>query len=372
MSVSQGPAGRSPESGEDGPLAGAAAPAAGAGLSVSAFDLTVADTALPRLRLPAAARPAVAPVDRLAAEPGRFSLDQAAAIAAPDDDVMALRFRTVARLGYPNGEILQNRPNRRELVVSSFGLIGPGGTLARHHTATIAAELRKRGLALHSFVDMLAGRFTGHFVLAGAKYRPTRNPVPASRALAAAAGFGTPHLHDRSGVALATLLYHAGNLASRSRSATRLQALLAEETGSKVEILEFQGGWIRLPPEEQSRLAGNSRGKAGLGQHAGLGTGAAAGAQTWDSQARFVIRIGPLTRAEFEAIMPGMPRHDRIMALARLFVGQDTGFAINPVLAAAEIPAARLGQGARMGWSTWMAAASPRKRDGEEARFEGR
>ena len=36
---------------------------------------------------------------------------------------------------------------------------------------------------------MLSSRFAGLFVMAGAKYRPTSNPVPAERALAAVIGF---------------------------------------------------------------------------------------------------------------------------------------------------------------------------------------
>jgi type VI secretion system protein ImpH len=57
------------------------------------------------------------------------------------------------------------------------------------------------------------------------------------------------------------------------------------------------------------------------------------------------------------------------MALARLFAGLDTGFAINPVLAAAEIPPLALGAG-RLGWSSWLSTPRPRRRDGTEFRFE--
>ncbi len=319
-------------------------------------------------------RPVAAPpAERLLREPTRFTLDQAAHLLAPGGDVLALRYRTVARLGYPQGEIGVPRPEQRQLAVTTFGLVGAGGVLPRHFTGLVGAEQRKRSEALHAFLDLGASRFTGLFVKAGEKYRPTRDPAPAERGLAAVIGLATPHLAGRLGLELQRLLYHAGNLASRSRSAARLQSMLEEETGLPVTIEEFAGGWIRLPPTEQTRLAGGEprggRGRGLGGQHAVLGQGAVAGAQTWDSQARFVIRIGPLDRAGFEAMLPGTPQHRRVLAMTRLFVGLDTSFAINPVLAAEAVPPLALGVG-RLGWSSWLTTPRARRRDGEEPRFE--
>jgi len=315
--------------------------------------------------------PAPAPRARLVAEPGRFSLDQAATLAAPGGDPLALRYRSAPRLAHPTGEVTETRPDRGEITVTGFGLIGSGGALPRHHTATVAAELRKRSGALHRFLDMLASRFIGLFVLAGAKYRPTRDPAPAERVLAAAVGLGTPQLAPRAGAPLAELLYHAGHLASRTRSTTRLAAMLEEETGHRVTIEEFAGAWIRLPPSERTRLGGSGRGAGAEGQHAALGMGAVIGAESWDPQARFVIRLGPLDRTEFEAVLPGRPGHDRLVSLARLFVGLDTSFVIAPVLRAPEIPPLALDGGARLGWSSWLTAPRPRRHDGTEPRFEG-
>ncbi len=321
--------------------------------------------------LPPPIRPVnAAPRDRLHREATRFTLDQAAHLLAPRGDVMALQYRSVLRLAYPAGEVGPLRAGSLQLSTPTFGLIGAGGVLPRHYTALVGTEQRKRSEALHRFLDLNGSRFTGLFVKAGEKYRPTRDPVPAERALGAVIGLATPHLAGRLGLPLPTLLVHAGNLAARSRSAARLQAMLEEETGARVEIEEFAGGWLRLPRSEQTRLAGGGRGRGATGQHAILGQGAVIGAETWDSQARFIIRLGPLDRASFAALLPGTPRHARILALTRLFTGLDTGFAINPVLAAGEIPPLALGQG-RLGWSSWLTAPRPRRRDGGEAHFDG-
>lgn len=310
----------------------------------------------------------LSPVGLLAREPTRFHPDEAAAITArvakkaPRD----LDFRSPVRLGAPAGAVVQAKPEEGQITLGTFGLIGPGGVLPRHHTAIVASEVRKRSRALNAFMDLLARRMAGALTEAGSKYRPTRNPEPARLALAAAIGMATPGLDGRMALPLDAVLYHSGNLASRSRSAERLRGMLEAETERAVEIEEFAGGWMRLPATEQTRMPLGR----GAPQHCGLGTTAVLGAQVWDAQARFIIRIGPLTREEFEALLPGRPMFKRVTDLARLFVGLDTGFALNLVLKAEEVPQATLGGSTQLGWSSWPATAKPRTAHARDAIFE--
>ena len=310
---------------------------------------------------------AMSPLQRLQREPTRFSIDQAAAIVAPGRDPTDIAFRTVTRLGAPGGEVTQVRPEANEVVSPSFGLIGPGGVLPRHYTVWVDAEARKRSTALHAFVDLLARRFTGLFVKAGAKHRPTRDPRQAEMVLAAAVGLGTPHLGDALASPLQALLYHAGGLSARARSAERLRGMLSEETGSEVRIVEFAGGWVRLRPQEQTRLSAPGQ----PGRYARLGVDAAVGMQVWDPSARFVIHLGPLSLPAFEALLPGAPLHTRLVELVRLQVGLEEDFAFNPVLKAGEVPPLKLGASgrgsARLGWTSWLTAPRPRRLDAADA-----
>lgn len=292
------------------------------------------------------------PKDALAQDPELFDLDQAAFVIAPGQDPVELPFASTPRLALPLSEVTAADPATGALTTPLFGLIGPGGTLPRHYTATAAAELRARNRALAQFLDLLARRFTGMWVKAGAKYRPTRDPEPATRALDAVIGLGTPRLGERLAVPAPSLRYHAGHLAARTRSAARLAAMLAEEAGTAVEIVEFAGGWLRLPPTEQTRLGA---------AHAALGDSATAGAQIWDPQARFIIRLGPLDAAAFAELLPGRPLFDRLCGLTRLFVGPEQEFVLNPLLKPEAVPAAKLGAGARLGLTSWMGAAKPRR-----------
>lgn len=311
--------------------------------------------------------PAWTPLERLQREPARFSLDQAAAVVGPGRDPTELPYRTVARLGAPGGEVAQVTDDKAGLVSPTFGLVGPGGVLPRHYTAWVDGETRRRSTALHGFLDLLSRRFTGLYVKAGAKYRPTRNPRHAEQVLAATIGLGTPHLGSALVSPLQALLYHAGALSARARSAERLRGMLSEETGHAVRIVEFAGGWVRLPAPEQSRLSAPGQ----PGRHVQLGLDAAAGLQVWEPAARFVVNLGPLSITAFQSLLPGAPLHTRLVELVRLQVGLEEDFAFNPVLAADEVPPLKLGPpaigGSQLGWTSWLTAPRPRTRPAPEA-----
>jgi type VI secretion system protein ImpH len=326
--------------------------------------------------------PALSPFERLQREPNRFSLDQAAAVVAPGQDPVNIDFRSVARLGAPAGEVALRDGHPHALFSPSFGLIGPGGVLPRHYTAWVDAEAKRRSTAMHGFFDLLSRRFTGLYVKAGAKVRPTRNPALAQEVLAAAVGLGTPHLATALATPLPALLHHAGGLSARARSADRLSGMLSEEVGIAVRIVEFTGGWMRLPADEQTRLAALGQ----PGRHARLGVDASLGEQVWDPASRFTIELGPMPLDLFRSLLPGTPLHTRLVELTRLQTGLEQDFVFNPVLAADAVPPLRLGLpptgqadtgaspsgagAARLGWTSWLTSPRPRRQPAAQARLQ--
>ena len=326
-----------------------------------------ADPAVSKPRSSSAGSRASTPLERLQREPTRFSLEHAAAVLAPGRDPTEISFRCQTRLGAPGGEVVQVQLENLEIVAPTIGLVGPGGVLPRHYSALLDGEARRRSPALKSFIELLSRRCIALLVKAGAKYRPTRDPVPTQRALAAAVGLGTPHLGSRLTTPFAAVLYHAGALANRTASAERLRGMLSEETESAVEIVEFAGGWTRLPPSEQSRL--DARGRPG--RYDRLGEDATIGSQVWDPSARILIRLGPLSLSEFNRLLPGSDLHRRIVELTRLKIGLEQDFAINPRLAASQVPPLQLVPGpagaARLGWISWLTSPRARTRDASDA-----
>jgi len=341
------------------------------------------------------------PLERLAKEPHRFGFDAAvrlllhAAHAADPGDIV--RFRSVTGLAYPPTDVLgvhvKGKSVPPDMVVSVMGLTGPSGVLPRSYTETLNATLRARSGALHDFLDMLSHRMVALLARAGTKYRPSRiaevsglsgqDDDPLSGALLSLTGYGTPHLADRMAAGTLPMMHYAGLFAAHPRSADRLQALVFDWLGRPVQVRQFVGAWLKLPPDQRTRLAGP--GVAGQFNRLGyshtqdrLGEDqdeAAIGVRAWDAQAGIVLRIGPLDRNGFTTLLPDRPALGRLVALVRAYLGFATGFAINLVVSAAEVPSLQLSAEAdpapRLGWNTWLQApVGSRRDDADDAVFE--
>jgi type VI secretion system protein ImpH len=327
-------------------------------------------------------------LDRIRREPRRFRFDALVRVllrrARQGDPAEIARFRTPPSLAYPPAEIngLEDGATPR-VSVGMMGLIGPMGVLPRLYTEVAATALRQRSRALHDFLDMLCHRMIAAFARAGIKYRLARSaetarlteppqPDAAAQALLSFTGYGTPGLTPRLEAGEMALLHYAGLLAMRPRSADRLAALVSDWLGRPTQVEQFAGAWLLLPPDQRTAL-----GRGVLpGTFNRLGVDAAAGVRAFDIQARIVLRVGPLDRGAFEALLPDRPGLRRLVSLVRAYLGFEVGFAVNPVLAAAEVPRLRLDTAAdpapRLGWNTWLPVPPEpgRQRDAPDAVFE--
>ena len=330
----------------------------------------------------------------LLAEPKRFRFDAAVRIltrtAKTSDPADAVRFRSSPGLAYPSAEVAALEPpadgRSPQLTTSVIGLVGTAGVLPRLYTEVLTTTLRNRSRALYDFIDMLSHRIVGMFARAGIKYRLNRSAEAETiadtpragqitEALLAFTGYATPHLVPRLRIGSDPLLHYAGLFATRPRSAEKLTALVSDWLGRKVEVVQFAGAWLELPPEQRSSLA---RGRH-PGQWNRLGMDAAAGVRAWDPQSRIVLRVGPLDLKDFAALLPDRAGLQRLVSLVRAFLGFETAFAINPVLAGPEVPPLLLDATAdpppRLGWNTWVPGpespvAGIRRPDAAEAVFE--
>jgi type VI secretion system protein ImpH len=317
------------------------------------------------------------PLARLFAEPRRFRFDAAVRLlmraARSTDPADGMRFRTPAGLAYPAADIAAIEPPAEgrpaQITTAVIGLTGPSGVLPRLYSEAVKASLRNGSRALPEFLDMLSQRIVAMFARAGIKYRLDRSAEtaaasrpaadPPAGALLAFTGYATPHLVPRLASGVEPLLHYAGLFAARPRSAERLAALVSDWLGRRVEIIQFAGAWLPLPPDQRTALA--------MGRDPGrwnsLGVDAAIGVRAWDPQARIILRLGPLDLPSFAALMPDRPGMQRLVSLVRAFLGLETGFAVNPVLAGPEVPPLRLAGAAdpppRLGWNTWIPAPPP-------------
>lgn len=329
---------------------------------------------------------------RLLADPRRFGFDAAVRLllhaAGSAEALRAVRFRSPPGLGFPASEVTaaeaRHDPERPPVLsVTVMGLSGATGVLPRFYAEMLATSLRHRSRAMQDFFDLLAQRAIALFALAGMKYRPHRaaehahlagaHTDPLGSALLALTGHGTPGLVDRLAAGSAPLQHYAGFFAGGPRSADRLGAMLSDWLGRPVAVEQFAGAWLALPPDQRTALP---RG-AMAGAWNRLGVDAAIGIRAWDVQGRIILRIGPLDRTAFLALLPDRPLLRRLVSVTRSYLGLETGFAVNPVLAGPAVPALQLAsarEAPRLGWTTWLPlSAHPGARprgDAADARFE--
>jgi type VI secretion system protein ImpH len=321
-------------------------------------------------------------------EPSRFSLDAAVAVmmraSGKGDPGAAIRFRAAVGLGFVPSDVLAVERNNAgfRATTGMIGLTGPAGVLPRPYTEMVNAEQRRRSPALASFLDLLAQRPAAQFTAAAIKYRPHRAADAAAigeqtqdaprdglrGALMALTGYGLADGASRLLAGAEPILFYAGAFAARPRSADRLGAILSDWLGRPVTVEQFAGTWRKLEEDQVSALPRGGR----PGQFGQLGVDAAIGASVWDIQSRIVLHVGPLPLAVFNALLPGSKLLARLVSLVRAYLEGEIGFAINPVLAADEVPPAELSPSTppNLGRNAWLPTSAKRRTDAADAVFE--
>jgi type VI secretion system protein ImpH len=328
----------------------------------------------------------------------------------------AVRFRALQSLTFPPSQIFEiEKPPKVPLpvmTVAFMGLTGPSGALPRHYTEKIMRLRREADgsekYALRDWFDLFNHRLISLFYRAWEKYRfyityerqhyngaAWREAIrqeadPFTQSLFSLIGLGSPSLRDRLRVSCwekkdgekqervlaqvddLVLLHFSGFLAHQTRGPVNLEALLLDYFQLPLEVQQFQGQWLRLDPENQSRLGGDSDCR--------LGVNVVAGERVWDVQGKFRIKMGPLSYGQFTELLPDrapVPERKMFFLLAhlvRLYVGPEFDFDVQLVLRRSEIPLCQLADSAgfspRLGWNTWL-SSEPFQKDAEEAVFEG-
>lgn len=333
-------------------------------------------------------------IDRLFAEPRRFSFFQAVRLLERqarnrkagqrrpvggdhDPREQVVRFSAAVNLAFPANEVETLRAaaaGRPALAIGFLGLTGPSGVLPEAYSEIVRQTIRDRNFALRDFFDIFNDRLAGLFYAAWAKYRlpvsyergnAENHQDPITGALYALIGLGTGRLRHRLAVDDEALLRFAGLLARGPRPAAAVEQILGAALRRKVTIEQFRESWSRLPAEEQTRLP-DRRNPAGA--FCRLGSDVVIGERAWDVQGGFRVHVGPLTYREFVAFMPETPDARRLADLVRLLAGPDFDFDVAAHLRAAEVPSLRLAEKGdytpRLGWNTWIGSDRPRREDG--------
>jgi type VI secretion system protein ImpH len=270
----------------------------------------------------------------------------------------AARLTTTPSVAFPASEIqnLQMRDGQPQMAVNFLGLTGPQGTLPLSYSLYVAERLRAGDRALKDFFGIFDHRILSLFYRAWKKThvatsqgQPSRDWL--TRALRDLIGFGGNALRDRLPVQDDALLFYAGLLSVPTRPAAALEQMLADFFGVPIAIEQFVGAWYPLERPTQSELGDEESASTQLG------LGAVAGDEIWDQQSRARVRVGPLSRAEYDQFLPGGSAYEPLRALTRLYTNDLIDFEIQLVLAREDVPPCRLGDDTPLplSWCTWLA-----------------
>ncbi|MGC1548892.1 MAG: type VI secretion system baseplate subunit TssG [Rhodanobacter sp.] len=234
-----------------------------------------------------------------------------------------------------------------------FGLFGPNAALPLHLTEyALDREINAKDSTFAAFANIFHHRMLSLFYRVWADSQPT---VQLDRPgedrfrlyMGALVGLSTPNLDGRDALPDQYKRFFAGRLLAQARNAEGLQSLLEHFFRIPVRIVEFVAEWMRLPSSAHLRLGSST-------EVAGLGRTAVMGEYVWGSQQRFRLRLGPLTRAQFNNFLPGGEALRQLVAAVKTYVGEEKAWDVQLVLKKAEVPGIRLGQAGRMGLSTWL------------------
>lgn len=249
-----------------------------------------------------------------------------------------------------------------------FGLFGPNGPLPLHLTEYARQRMRNaKDPVLSEFADLFHHRLLSLFYRAWADKEPT---VQFDRPdqdrfgfyLGSLLGLSTPGLRKRDAMPDETKLHFAGHLGCHTKHAEGLRSVLGKYFRIPVIIREFVGEWLEIPDDSYCYLDDSDM-TGQLGQSAIIGT------RSWQCQHRFRIQFGPMTLDQYEQMLPSGDRLKELRDIVRNYVGFEFYWDLNLLLKKEQVPTARLGEHAQLGWSSWL-ESEERKVDADDLKLQ--
>jgi type VI secretion system protein ImpH len=279
-----------------------------------------------------------------------------------------VRFGQHPSLGFARSTIESFTPGgegqSHRLFAHFMGLFGPNGPLPLHLTDYARdREANAKDETLTAFLNVFHHRMMSLFYRAWAVNQKAvdldrKEEANFPRYIGSLFGLGIPELRHRDAIPDWAKIYYSGWLASQTRNADGLEAILHDYFEMPVRILTFMGHWLRLPEHSLCRLGESP-------ETGTLGSTAVVGSRVWDCQLKFRVRIGPVTLAQLQRLLPGTDTFVRLKCWVRTYSGDEHLWDLQVVLKKEEIPPIQLGGAGMLGWTTWL-KSKPSERDAED------
>jgi type VI secretion system protein ImpH len=281
-----------------------------------------------------------------------------------------LRFCQIPSLSFAPSTLegVELRERVVRLFVNFLGLFGPNGPLPQHLTDYARDRYRNfHDRTLVRFMDVFHHRMLSFFYRAWAinqKSADFDRPEESRYANYFGSFFGIamPELRERDSVPDWGKIYFAGRLTAQSRNAEGLGAILEDFFGLPTEIREFAGFWMKIPPENQCRLGASP-------ETGSLGINAIAGAQKYEAQLKFRIRMGPMELEDLKRLVPVSQSFKQLKDWVLNYIHEELLWDLQCVLKARAVPTICLGRDGLLGWTSWL-KSKPFTKDADDPIFD--
>lgn len=241
-----------------------------------------------------------------------------------------------------------------DLRAQFIGFFGPNGALPLNTTEEVMRWLDDGEGAFVKFTDIFASRFYQLFFRAWSdNHAITQFDHPQGDRfgdyVAALAGIGSPAYRDHDRFPDIARLPLVSIFGGRVRSPVRLQQMLGHYFGIPVEVEEHVPSWMEFDPEDVSSLGLNA---GSLGRNAYLG----ARVRSVGEKVRLHLRTRTLD--EYRAFLPGAESYGQLANLVYWYIGKTYEVELALALPLAEVPQAKLGESAELGWMAAMPGKS--------------
>jgi type VI secretion system protein ImpH len=273
-----------------------------------------------------------------------------------------VRFGQAPSLAFPSALVDSIEPSTAgrpaRIRLAHHGLLGVNGPLPLNYTEYVQERVHVfRDSTMLGFLDVFHHRMMSLLARAWADNniavdmdRPDESHF--RRYVACLVGQGQASLQGRDELPDNARLYFAGWLSRGARSPEGLAKILGDFFEARAEVLPFQGRWLPIPRENRSRLAGPK--SSGL-----LGQSLILGETVWDCGLSLRVLFGPLTYRQFSKFMPGGLAFKQLCCWVKSYAGDAFFWDVAFDVESEDIPTVQLGQGARLGYNSWIGGGSP-------------
>ncbi|MGR5235989.1 type VI secretion system baseplate subunit TssG [Vibrio alfacsensis] len=237
--------------------------------------------------------------------------------ALPKHEKIALKVNP--SLGYENAQLCGVAPldgGKVCLETNLIGLTGEQGVLPQHYSELALSRQKGGDGAMVDFYDIFNHRLLSLY------YRSWELGQLTPQVRAHAKGGRAPlisSLESITGHTKALVNHFGGIFSSKNRSKGALKSMVECLTGCDARVHEFQGQWLHLSYEEQTRLGSKTMPE---GQFSQLGRGASIGAKAWNINAGATIELFPQNTEQVVRLLPNQPHIAIIKSVTHEFLGR--------------------------------------------------